>query len=94
MAATSAEGKESEVKELTDKLNKLEKKMSVDGGFTGERPSAEKGFDDLSDKDQELFLRKAAANLDDTMKLGKEVWHLILLVHYLASIRIISARNC
>ena len=67
MAATSAEGKESEVKELTNKLSKLEKKMSVDGGFTGERPNAEKGFDDLSDKDQELFLRKAAANLDDAM---------------------------
>jgi len=67
MAANSSEAKETEVKELTDKLNKLEKKLSVDGGFTSDKLEGEKGFDDLSTEDQEGFLRKAAMEFDDAM---------------------------
>jgi len=67
MAANSTEAKETEVKELTDKLNKLEKKLSVDGGFTSDKLEGEKGFDDLSTEDQEGFLRKAAMEFDDAM---------------------------
>ena len=67
MAANSTEAKETEVKELTDKLNKLEKKLSVDGGFTSDKLEGEKGFDDLSMEEQESYLLKAATQLDDTM---------------------------
>ena len=67
MAANSTDAKETEVKELTDKLNKLEKKLSVDGGFTSDKLEGEKGFDDLSIEDQESYLLKAASQFDDTM---------------------------
>ena len=67
MASNSVDAKNAEVKDLTDKLNKLEKKLSVDGGFSGEKLEGEKGFDDLSDKEQEAYLLRAAAQLDDSM---------------------------
>ena len=67
MASSSVDAKNAEVKDLTDKLNKLEKKLSVDGGFSGEKLEGEKGFDDLSDKEQEAYLLRAAAQLDDSM---------------------------
>ena len=67
MAASSTEAKETEVKELTDKLNKLEKKLSVDGGFTSDKLEGEKNFDDLSVEDQEGYLLRAAAQHDDAM---------------------------
>ena len=47
--------------------NKLEKKLSVDGGFTSDKLEGEKGFDDLSMEEQESYLLKAATQLDDTM---------------------------
>jgi len=65
MKAAGAEKSETQVKELTDKLNKLEKKMSVSGGFTSEKVDGGRGFDDLSEKEQEAHLLKAAANFDD-----------------------------
>jgi len=65
MKAAGAEKIETQVKELTDKLNKLEKKMSVSGGFTSEKVDGGRSFDDLSEKEQEAHLLKAAMNFDD-----------------------------
>jgi len=65
MGASRAEKSEAENKELTDKLNKLEKKMSVGGGFTSEKVDGDRSFDDLSEKEQESHLLKAAMNFDD-----------------------------
>ena len=52
---------------LLEKLDKLEKITSVDGGYSSDKPSGDKGFDDLSDNEQESYLRRAAAQLDDSM---------------------------
>jgi len=65
MKAAGAEKSETQVEELTNKLNKLEKKMSVSGGFTSEKVDGGRSFDDLSEKEQEAHLLKAAANFDD-----------------------------
>ena len=64
--AAQSESSQDEVKELTDKLTKLEKKMSISGGFTNDRPDGERAFNDLSDEEQESHLRKAAMSLDDS----------------------------
>ena len=65
MKAAGAEKSETQVEELTNKLNKLEKKMSVSGGFTSEKVDGGRSFDDLSEKEQEAHLLKAAMNFDD-----------------------------
>ena len=65
IAASKTETSQAEVKELTDKLNKLEKKMSVGGGFTSGKLDGGKSFDDLSLDDQGAYLLKAAAAHDD-----------------------------
>jgi hypothetical protein len=67
VAASKTDKSQAEVKELTDKLNKLEKKMSVGGGFTSEKLDSDKTFDDLSLDDQESYLLKAAAAHDDAL---------------------------
>ena len=67
IAASNTDKSQAEVKELTDKLNKLEKKMSVGGGFTSEKLDGDKTFDDLSLDDQESYLLKAAAAHDDAL---------------------------
>ena len=67
MTASGADKSKAQVKELTDKLTKLEKKMSVNGGFTSEKLNGEKTFDDLSDREQEEYLRRAAMSLDDAL---------------------------
>jgi len=67
VAASKTESSQVEVKELTDKLNKLEKKMSVGGGFTSGKLDGGKSFDDLPVGDQEAYLLKAAAAHDDAM---------------------------
>ena len=64
--AAQSESSQAEVKELTEKLTKLEKKMSISGGFTNDRPDGERAFNDLSDEEQESHLRKAAMSLDDS----------------------------
>ena len=66
VAASKTDKSQAEVKELTEKLNKLEKKMSVGGGFTSEKLDGDKTFDDLSMEEQEDYLLKAARQLDDT----------------------------
>ena len=65
ITAAGAETSEAQVKELTDKLNKLEKKMSVNGGFTSEKVDGDRSFDDLSMDEQEAHLLKAAASHDN-----------------------------
>ncbi len=67
VAASKTDKSQAEVKELTDKLNKLEKKMSVGGGFTSEKLDGDKTFDDLSLDDQESYLLKAAAAHEDAL---------------------------
>ena len=67
ITAAGAETSEAQVKELTNKLSKLEKKMSVNGGFTNERVNGDKSFDDLSDAEQTEYLRRAAMEVDDAM---------------------------
>ena len=66
ITAAGAETSEAQVKELTDKLTKLEKKMSVSGGFTNERVDGERSFDDLSDSEQTEYLRRAAMEADNS----------------------------
>ena len=66
VAASKTDKSQAEVKELTDKLNKLEKKMSVGGGFTSDKLDGDKTFDDLSMEEQEDYLLKAAGQLDDS----------------------------
>jgi len=66
VAASKTDKSQAEVKELTDKLNKLEKKMSVGGGFTSGKLDGGKSFDDLSLDDQGAYLLKAAAAHDDS----------------------------
>jgi hypothetical protein len=63
--AAGAETSEAQVKELTDKLTKLEKKMSVSGGFRSEKVDGDRSFDDLSMDEQEAHLLKAAASHDN-----------------------------
>ena len=65
LKADQADASQTEVKELSDKLTKLEKKTSVTGGFTSERPDGEAAFDDMSDDEQEGFLRRAAMAHDE-----------------------------
>tara|TARA_R110002020_G_scaffold92967_1_gene224562 strand:+ start:481 stop:1431 length:951 start_codon:yes stop_codon:yes gene_type:complete len=67
IAASKTDKSQAEVKELTDKLNKLEKKMSVGGGFTSDKLDGDRTFDDLSMEDQESYLLKAAAAHDDAL---------------------------
>ena len=65
MGAESSESSQAQVKELTDKLTKLEKKMSIGGGFTGDRPDGERKFEDLSDDEQANHLLRAAMDFDE-----------------------------
>ena len=65
LKADQADASQTEVKELSDKLTKLEKKTSVTGGFTSDRPDGETAFDDMSDDEQENFLRRAAMAHDE-----------------------------
>jgi len=65
MKADGAEKSEIQVKELTNKLNKLEKKMSVSGGFTHEKTGGEVAFENLSDDEQANYLRQAAFDADN-----------------------------
>ena len=56
-----------ELSELQDKYNKLEKKLSVTGGYTTGKPDGEKGFDDMSDDEQAQHLLRAAMAHDDNL---------------------------
>jgi len=67
MNVDSGEAAKAEVKKLSKKLKNYEKKMSVTGGFTADKPEGEKTFDDMNADQQEVFLRKAAAMADEAM---------------------------
>ena len=56
-----------ELSELRDKYNKLEKKLSVTGGYTNGKPDGDKGFDDMSDDEQTQLLLRAAKAHDDNL---------------------------
>ena len=65
MKAESAESSQAEVKELTEKLTKLEKKLSVNGGYTNEKVGGTRSFDELSDDEQSAALLQAALEHDN-----------------------------
>lgn len=67
LKANDSSADKARIKELTAKLKKYEKKMSVGGGFSPEKPSGERGFDDLSMEEQEARLRKAAGEFDNAL---------------------------
>jgi chromosome segregation ATPase len=56
-----------ELSELQDKYNKLEKKLSVTGGYTNEKLDGEKGFDDMDDTEQAQYLMRAATAHDNSL---------------------------
>ena len=62
---SKAESSQSEVKELTEKLTKLEKKLSVNGGYTNEKVGGTRTFDELSDDEQSAALLNAALEHDN-----------------------------
>jgi len=66
LALESDNSKESAAKfnELQQKYNKLEKKTSVQGGFTAEKLDGARSFEDMSDAEQEKYLLRAAMELD------------------------------
>ena len=51
--------------ELTEKLTKLEKKLSVNGGYTNEKVGGTRSFDELSDDEQSAALLNAALEHDN-----------------------------
>jgi len=67
LTAAGADKSKAQVKELTDKLTKLEKKMSVNGGFTNEKADGDRTFDKLSDDEQTEYLRRAATEADSLL---------------------------
>ena len=56
-----------ELSELQERYNKLEKKLSVTGGYTNGKPDGEKGFDDMTDEEQTHHLMRAALAHDDNL---------------------------
>jgi hypothetical protein len=67
MKSGNTEESATKLLELQQKYNKLEKKTSVQGGFTGEKLNGAKGFEDMDDSEQEKFLRQAAMVHDDSL---------------------------
>ena len=53
--------------ELQKKYNKLEKKTSVQGGFTAEKLDGARSFEDMDMESQEKYLIEAAMHLDNDM---------------------------
>ena len=53
--------------ELQKKYNKLEKKTSVQGGFTAEKLDGARSFEDMDMESQEKYLLDAAMHLDNEM---------------------------
>jgi hypothetical protein len=67
MGSGNSEESATKLLELREKYNKLEKKTSVQGGFTGEKLNGAKGFVDMNDEEQEKYLRQAAMAHDDLL---------------------------
>ena len=56
-----------EILKYVDKLNELEKKTSITGGYSNGKPDGEKAFDDMSDDEQKQSLLRAAMAHDDNL---------------------------
>ena len=69
LALESGNTKEAAAKfdELQKKYNKLEKKTSVQGGFTAEKLDGARSFEDMDMEAQEQYLLDAAMHLDNEM---------------------------
>mgnify|MGYP003146168207 FL=1 len=67
MEAEKGKNASTELSELRERYNKLEKKLSVTGGFTAGKADGEKGFDDMSDEEQTQYLMRAASAHDDSL---------------------------
>jgi len=69
LALESGNTKEAAAKfdELQKKYNKLEKKTSVQGGFTAEKLDGARSFEDMDMESQEQYLLDAAMHLDNEM---------------------------
>jgi len=67
LEAEKGKSASTELSELQDKYNKLEKKLSVTGGYTNGKPDGDKGFDDMSDEEQTQHLLRAAMAHDDNL---------------------------
>ena len=67
MEAEKGKSASTELSELQKRYNKLEKKLSVTGGYTNGKPDGEKGFDDMSDNEQTQHLLRAAMAHDDNL---------------------------
>ena len=69
LALESDNSKESAAKfdELQQKYNKLEKKTSVQGGFTAEKLDGARSFEEMDMESQEKYLIAAAMHLDNDM---------------------------
>jgi len=67
MEAEKGKSASTELSELQERYNKLEKKLSVTGGYTNGKPDGEKGFDDMSDDEQTQHLLRAAMAHDDDL---------------------------
>jgi len=69
LALESDNSKESAAKfdELQKKYNKLEKKTSVQGGFTAEKLDGARSFEEMDMESQEKYLIDAAMHLDNDM---------------------------
>ena len=69
LALESGNTKEAAAKfdELQKKYNKLEKKTSVQGGFTAEKLDGARSFEDMDMEAQEKYLIDAAMHLDNDM---------------------------
>ena len=67
MEAEKGKNASTELSELRERYNKLEKKLSVTGGFTAGKADGEKGFDDMSDAEQTQYLMRAASVHDDNL---------------------------
>jgi len=69
LALESDNSKESAAKfdELQKKYNKLEKKTSVQGGFTAEKLDGARSFEEMDMEAQEKYLLDAAMHLDNDM---------------------------
>ena len=67
MEAEKGKNASTELSELQEQYNKLEKKLSVTGGYTNGKPDGDKGFDDMSDDEQTQHLLRAAMAHDDDL---------------------------
>lgn len=62
--ARDSETKDSKIKQLTDELESLKKKLAIGSGVPSEPPKAEKSFDEMSLEEQRKHLERVASKAD------------------------------